>query len=288
MTARAPTNAIVVGIDASVDGDRAVTWALALAARTGQPVHFEHVLDTSYVPEVDPSTLETWAAAGRALLDSAVAQAEQVPGVRATSHLADTGLAPAAALAAASQDTAMLVVGARGHGGYAGLLMGSVSQHVARHASCPVIAVRRPSAPDETRVVVGVDPSEGAEVALGLALQLASDVGAPVTAIHALRAPAMYGVGVALPLPTDTGQAIIDAERAFAEQLAPWRAKFPSVTLTSEVIPGHPTAVLTDASEHAALVVVGRRGLGAFAEMLLGSVSQSVLHHAKCPVAVAH
>lgn len=215
-------------------------------------------------------------------------QAERVDGVRVTSEtVADTGVATAEALVSTSTDAAMLVVGARGHGGYAGLLMGSVSQHAVRHAHCPVVTVRPPMHEEENRVVVGVDHSDGAEDALAFALQIASLRGAPLMAIHAWRAPSLHGAGVTLPMPADTGRAIRIEEQRLAEQLAPWRRKYAGVRIGSEVVPGHAAPVLTDASDHAALVVVGSRGLGAFAGMLQGSVSQAVLHHAQCPVAVA-
>ena len=69
-------------------------------------------------------------------------------------------------------------------------------------------------------------------------------------------------------------------------ELEPWREKYPDVRLLAEAVPGHPGHLLAVASQHAALVVVGSRGRGTLTETLLGSVSQAVLHHAHCPVAV--
>lgn len=288
MPAQTPHDAIVVGIDASPDSDRAVGWAVQLASATRQPVHFVHVQPSPPQSLLDDGPPRGWATAGQEILDAAVAKAESVGLTASSENIADTGRATAEALVAASSEAAMLVVGARGHGGYTGLLMGSVSQHAARQAHCPVVTVRRPAKEDASRVVVGVDHSEGAQDALELACRLASAQGAPVTAIHAWRAPSLHGAGVALPMPADTGRAIAHEEQRLAEQLAPWRRKYPDLRIAAEVVPGHAGPVLTDASEQAGLVVVGRRGLGAFAGMLLGSVSQSVLHHARCPVAVAH
>lgn len=288
MAVKAARDAIVVGIDGSLDSDRAVTWAVELALLTHQPVHYVHVAPEAPRTLTDIDVQARWAENARVVLDEAVTRAERVPGLRVSSETIDgSGLATAEALVAASRNAAMLVVGSRGHGGYAGMLLGSVSQHAARHADCPVITVRGTAAEVQHRVVVGVDRSDGAEDALALACQLAAALDAPVTAIHAWRAPALHGAGVALPMPEDTGQAIEREEQLLAEQLDPWRHKHPALHISAEAVPGHAAAVLTDASEHAALVVVGSRGRGAFAGMLLGSVSQSVLHHAHCPVAVA-
>jgi nucleotide-binding universal stress UspA family protein len=71
------------------------------------------------------------------------------------------------------------------------------------------------------------------------------------------------------------------------EALREWTAKYPQVDVTREAIPVHPVRLLADTSQNAALVVVGARGHGGFAGLQLGSVSQSVLHYARCPVAVA-
>ena len=83
-----------------------------------------------------------------------------------------------------------------------------------------------------------------------------------------------------------------EEDRARGEQmmlnaaLEEWTTKYANVPVTAEAKPGHAARVLCDASEHAAYVVVGSRGRGAFAGMLLGSTSQGVLHHARCTVVV--
>ncbi len=289
MSVQSPSDAIVVGVDSSADSDRAVAWALGLARHTGEPVHLVHVQPAPPETVTDAYTRRRWAEAGRLVLDNAELYAEKVEGVTVSSEsLEDSHLTITEALVEASRHAAMLVVGARGHGGYSGLLSGSVSQHATRHATCPVVTVRRCAEPAATRVVAGVDRSDGSEQALRLAFPLANDLGAELTVIHAWRAPALHGAGTAmLPMQPYAPGAIAEQEQRLAEQLDPWRVKFPDVPVALKVIPGHAARVLADASEHAALVVVGSRGHGAFGDLLLGSVSQAVLHYAHCPVAVA-
>jgi nucleotide-binding universal stress UspA family protein len=288
MDSTAPAGAIVVGVDSSPDSDRAVIWALGLAERTHQPVHFVHVQPPAPPYVGDEQSQQLWEQAGRTVLDSAVAEAEQVHGVPVSAQTLNTSGATAEALVEAGRDAAMLVLGARGHGGFTGLLMGSVSQHAARHASCPVVAVRAQADPRADRVVVGVDDSDGAQDALAVAFELASRRKVGLTAVLAWHAPTLYerGTGV-LPMRGDAGEHLSEQQQALARLLAPWQQKYPAVAVTPEVIPGHPGEVLTDASQRAALLVVGSRGRGAFTGMLLGSVGQAVLHRAACPVVIA-
>ena len=104
---------------------------------------------------------------------------------------------PSERLLEESQHADTLVLGSRGTGGFADLVIGSTTMHVTAHAACPVIAVPSPPAPDVVRhgVVVGVDGSEAAEAAIGFAFEIASDVGESVTAIHAWHDPTRTGVG---------------------------------------------------------------------------------------------
>lgn len=280
---------IVVGVDSSPESTRAVLWALGLAGHTHQPVHMVHAQPTAPEHAADPAHRRRWAQAGQAIVDEAVEMGRQANGVTVTGESVDASVPGAAqALVVASRRAAMLVLGARGHGTYTGMLIGSVSQHASRHALCPVVTVRAQCDVTARRVVLGIDDAPATEDATGLAFQLAADLRADLTAIHAWRAPALHGAGVHLPMPPDTGNRQRHLEQGLAEQLGPWMLKFPTVRVTPEVIPGHAAGVLTDASEHAAVVVVGCRDKPGVTGRLMGSVSQAVLHHAHCPVAVAH
>ncbi len=142
------------------------------------------------------------------------------------------------------------------------------------------VVTRMPYHPDSKRVVVGVDGSTGSRKALEFAFEHADRSGSSVTAVHAWRNLARGFPGGGLI------EEIQAAERVLAEALAGFADQYPDVEVTTEAVPMAPQRALADASTAAELVVVGSRGLGAFAGLLLGSVSQSVLHHAHCPVAV--
>jgi len=143
------TGRIVVGVDGSPSSEEALRWALAQSALTGQPVHavtsWEFPLDYGVAPLGDVD----WAAASAAVLAETVQKVVGEVGPdgaarRVTQHV-DQGH-PARALLEEAAGAALLVVGSRGHGGFAGLLLGSVSQHVVAHAPCPVVVVHGPRA----------------------------------------------------------------------------------------------------------------------------------------------
>jgi nucleotide-binding universal stress UspA family protein len=267
---------IVVGYDGSGDSELALDWADRLAVEQGRPLRV-------LISEVDPTQVleatSDWHAAKMAQLE---AQArDRLAGARCRrSEIELAALPPAQALIEASARAASVAVGARGHSLLSGVVLGSVSQHVTRHSSCPVIVVRAPYDPDADRVVVGVDGSTGSRKALEFAFEHASRNAVPVTAVHAWRNAGRGRGGESLV------EEIRAAERILSEALAGFANQYPDVKVTSDAVPVAPSRVLADASQSAALVVVGSRGLGAFAGLLLGSVSQSVLHHAQCTVAV--
>jgi nucleotide-binding universal stress UspA family protein len=149
------------------------------------------------------------------------------------------------------------------------------------------VVVREPADAQTSRIVVGVDGSPSAGRAIGFAFDAASWSGAPLVALHAWHDLATSPVvGPTYMALADVAQRTAAGERLLAEALAGWPEKYPDVTVTPEAIPVHPARALADASEHAALVVVGSRGRGEFTGLLLGSVSQAALHHARCSVAV--
>lgn len=144
---RAASDRIVVGVDGSDCSLTALRWALAEGDLRHLPVHV--VLSWSMppilgmAPVVLPSESELEAGA-RAELDAIVKEhAENVQGRSADSPITSAVAEGSAALAliAAAEQASLLVVGTRGHGGFAGLLLGSVSQQCVAHASCPVVVV---------------------------------------------------------------------------------------------------------------------------------------------------
>jgi len=219
------------------------------------------------------------------MVDEAVAEARvSAPGV-AISGLAVLG-SPGPVLVDASRTAAIVVVGNRGHGGFAGLMLGSVGQHVATHAGCPVLVVRGTVDTAEGPVVVGADGSERADHTLGAAFEEAARRGSELIAIRAYQLPVPYGVMAMGTIPYDPAELKNAQAAELANSVRPWREKYPDVRVETLVAEGGAGRVLVDVSSSAGLVVVGSHGHGAIAGTLLGSVGLQLLHHADCPVLV--
>jgi nucleotide-binding universal stress UspA family protein len=200
---------------------------------------------------------------------------------------------PARVLLEAAHDAGLLVVGSHGRGGFATLVLGSVSQQCAQHARCPVMVLRRDEAaggqehtePATPRIVVGVDGSAAARRALKWALEEARLRHASVDVVHAWRMPYPDGY----PVRTFTQPPAVDVEQE-ARHLLDAAVGSAAGTGATRVEPilvcDTPARALIDTAKGADMVVVGSRGRGGFTGLLLGSVSQKVLHHASCPVVV--
>ena len=132
-------------------------------------------------------------------------------------------------------------------------------------------------------MVVGFDGSPPSVRALRWALRHAVRTGAAVVAVRAWEVPAGYGYGSGLGDDEDVAAV---AERDRARGVADAIAEEPEVPVEARVVEGHPARVLIDQAEGTGLLVLGNRGRGAFAEALLGSVSNYCVHHARYPVVV--
>ncbi len=204
---------------------------------------------------------------------------------------------PANALLSATEGADRMVLGSRGLGTFAELLLGSVSLEITSRAPCPVVVIRQrppadvvdgPDGGEVGRVVVGVDGSPASEQALAIAFDESSVRGVGLTAVLAWSQPS-YAMPVhGGTLPESMLVEAFDGEdmRWLSEALAGWREKFPDVELRQVVRHGSPAEVLSAMSAGAELLVVGSRGRGGFQTLLLGSVSHAALHHAQCPVMV--
>lgn len=138
------------------------------------------------------------------------------------------------------------------------------------------------------RIVVGVDGSEGARHALRWAAEEADVHGSTVEAVHVWQFPMLTPALGAPMVAVDAGEFERGAEELLTEALhAAFGDALPE-RLERAVVEGYPASVLIDRSEGADLLVVGSRGRGGFAGLLLGSVSQQCVHHARCPVVVIH
>jgi nucleotide-binding universal stress UspA family protein len=132
-------------------------------------------------------------------------------------------------------------------------------------------------------VVVGVDGSASSLEALEWAAAYAAAFSFKVRAVSAYHYPVDYGYAYALPADIDFAA---DARKQLLENVGQVQSKFPAVEFESEIVNSAPAAALIEDSQKAALLVVGSRGHGGFAGMLLGSVSNSCVAHAHCPVVV--
>jgi len=279
---------VVVGVDGSGSAYRAVEWATAEAARRG--VALRLVSAFSWTTSDHPTRQSGRVAQYRdQLLEAARHRLS-----RAARIAEDTGLgvettqqveigAPIEVLGSEARRARLLVLGDRGLGGVAGLVLGSVAVALAARGACPVVIVRGETGNTDGPVVVGIDGSPVSEAALAFAFDAAAVRGVALVAVHAWSPTA---VDKALE-PVMDWDAVADEEEAvLAERLSGWGQKYPQVTVRRSVVRDGAARALVDASRGAQLVVVGSRGRGEAAGLFLGSVSHGVLHAAHCPVAI--
>lgn len=260
---------VVAAVDGSDESLRALEWAAREAERHGTPLR---IVSAPAMPprmraqEGTQPTVSTELRehALRAVEGAAVRSREIVPGL--VTETAILSGPPALAIADAGEGALMVVVGARGLGGFAALLLGSVSRYVAMQASCPVIVVREQTDVVQREIVVGVrDPHESTG-ALTFAFEEAALWGAELVAMR-------------------SGHVSAEVPGTLRETLSGWHDKYPAVAVRPDVVHGHPAQVLSEYSARADLVVLGRRA-GSRARPAVGSIQHAVLNHARGPVAI--
>jgi nucleotide-binding universal stress UspA family protein len=282
---------IVVGYDGSQASQEALRWATAQAVREHAPLRIVQVLELFValrpVPGATVPEQSLRAAATQMLETVAEGIRSRHPELSVETEVVEQ--TPVPVLLAESEHARMMVLGTRGLGGWTGLLLGSVAVQVAAHAACPVIVTPadiRPRMQEKPTIVVGVDGSKLSAQAVDFALRQAEWTGDRVLAVHAWHSPATTYDGGLGPLVFDPVEIEESAKVLVAESLAGVIEDHPDVGLDTRLISGQPARALLIAAESADLLVVGSRGHGGFAGLMLGSVSQGVLHHAHCPVAI--
>jgi nucleotide-binding universal stress UspA family protein len=281
---------IVAGTDGSEESLRAVEWAAREAVLRGAPLRI-------VAAAALPPRMISRAGAGQYDTVTDVIMQERDASLRAaaeratrTAHglLIDTDQLsgpPAEAVTQSGAGALMLVLGSRGIGAFTALVLGSVSRYAASHASCPVVAIRDESPSARGLVGVGVGNLDDCGDALTFAFEEANLRRASLLALHAWHTPQteISRAGQAFTAPGEEAAAA-DATRHLASLLEDWRAKYPDVPVSHEVVHGHPGRALIGLSARADLVVLGRHarhpGLSG-----PGSVRHAVLSHAHGPVA---
>ncbi|MGP3957993.1 universal stress protein [Nonomuraea sp. 3N208] len=267
---------IVIGVDGSAPATAAVEWAAADAQRRELSLRIVHVCQQR------PLDVDTTKYCARALAAAADRARDLTRGVEVTTQMLSGNVVDTLIGESASADS--VVLGSRGLGGFAGMVVGSVSMGVAGHAAGPVVVVRATSAVRHGLVAVGYDGSEHSETAMRYAVDQARAREVPLHVVYAWQASILSPYAAAYSSLLE--DACEQEMQAAGERVARWRDRNPDVAITDETVVGHPVSVLIKAGGTADLVVVGSRGLGGFASAVLGSVSHAVLHHLTCPVAV--
>ena len=284
------TRPVVVAVDGSGESLRAVEWAVSEAQLHSTPLRIVSVASLPKMvvlqlqPERDAVLGYVREERDRALAAAAARAAQLAPGL-----LIDTDPVEGQAARAVTDSGSgalMLVVGFRGIGAFAAMPLGSVARYAADHASCPVVVVRDEAAAGHRLVGVGVGDLEDCAGVLTFAFEQAALRQARLMAIHAWHAPqaSITWAGDRFP-PAGLHVAAAGAARQLTLLMDQWRAKYPDVPVSEEVIHGHPGRALAALSARADLVVISRHashpGLRG-----LSSVRHAVLNHAHGPIAV--
>ncbi len=280
---------IVAGTDGSEESLGAVDWAAREAVLRGAPLRIvaaaalpPRMMSRAGAGEYDTVTDVIVKERDRALAAAAELAARTAPGL-----LIDTDPlsgAPAEAVTDSGAGALMLVLGSRGIGAFTALVVGSVSRYAASHASCPVVVIRDETPGVRRLVGVGIGDPDHCGDALTFAFEEAGLRQAGLLAIHAWHTPQteISRAGQAFTGPGEQAAAA-DAARQLEGLLDSWRAKYPDVPVSQEVVHGHPGRALIGLSTRADLVVMGRHakpdGLQG-----PGSVRHAVLSHAHGPV----
>jgi nucleotide-binding universal stress UspA family protein len=288
MITRHPNPPVIVGVDGSESGVRALDWAGQIAAARSWPLQLVHVVEP-YVPGLPlPSRFGISVPEGvsaEVLRDAHRHAKDAWPSLDVT-EVSREG-SPVRVLLDELTRGRMLVVGRRGIGRFAELMVGSVALASAARASGPVVVVPPTGTwSANAPVVVGVDGSAYGEAAVELAFAEASARRARLEVVHAWDTPSPFSYDFA-----GYGGAAawkIEHEVAVAEVIAGWRERYSDVEVQTIIEEGHPVAALVQHGANASLVVVGGRGHGRVADAVMGSIARAVIHHATCPVAVAH
>ncbi len=285
------THRIIVGVDGSDTSTAAVAWAVHEAQRRSWPLH---VLSCYTVPVYGELAFVANDVNAKPIMDAhqhfvdtaEVFCASLSPTVEVSTDVVLDS--PVYGLTRAADFDDVLVVGSAGHSGVIADTLGSVATGVVHHAPCPVVVVHPKEGQEPglemRRIVVGVDGSPSSDAAVQWAIDEAHLSGADVSMVHGWTYP--YSWHSADGLLHDAMKRDAEEQLRASALVADAALRADAVSILPELVPMAPANALMKVAADADLLVVGSRGRGGFAAMLLGSVSRTVVQHATCPVAV--
>lgn len=269
---------IIVGYDGSSGSELALRWAAREACKRGTGLTVCHVWahEEDLAQLIEPPMFDLARRQGEEIVNRGLHHAEPITGPGGVQPLLAVG-SPARVLCEHSGTAGMVVVGSRGDGGLAGLLLGSVAWQLTAHGQGRIVIVRgheRPANDVPGPVVAGVDGSAASLAVLAFAAEEAALRRAPLIAACALAdGPGHIG-----------GERELEEE--FSSLLTRWEKEHPGVTVLRQVTHGTPRATLLEAAAGAQMLILGSRGRGGIRGMTLGSVTAVLVHHTPCPVGI--
>lgn len=277
---------IVVAVDGSERNRSAVAWAAHEAAAHGCRLTLVNAVQDYLVPTPHFSVRSQ----DEEALDMLADLRHEVCDIVAEESVTTEVVAgdPVDVLLDRAAGARLVVVGKRGLGGFARVIVGSTSIALAGRSPVPVAIVPDgwdPRAREGRPVVLGVDPSKPDHRPIHLAFRRAKRLGVPLVAVHGWETPAMYSWDAAT-----VAAAVNEREQEAADRydalLATWTERYPDVVVRPMRVHKHPAAAILEAAEEAQLVVLGRHPAGMFGGFAFGSVARAVLHYAETPVLV--
>ena len=282
---------VAVGYDRTLPGER----ALVLAAREADRRSAELIVITAYHWLTPPEPGALTAAGTEATARKAAEEIAEHGAARARTQHPILNVEPRAVagyagkvLAEASHAADLLVVGNRGSGGFQGLRLGSTAWRTLAEACCPVIVARGDVLDAHHRIVAAVDIDDDCDAVLAFAFDEAARRGAGLTVTHVWDEPWIVSYGQQDPgIVEDVARIEREREDRLAALVRSAGQHYPAAHVFHQIATGSTTGLLVEASQHADLLVTGARRHGEGRHgMLLGPVTQALLHHAQCPVAV--
>ena len=284
---------VVVGVDGTDAAIRAARWAAAVADKYAASLHI--VYANPVLADLSAAVAGALSAAELAKLQRLCHPVLQVAEdtVRAdfpalevtTTRVSNSVKAP---LADVSRHARLVVLGSDDVSLGTALLIGSSKLRLAPHSPCPVVAWRGDLiAPTEQEIVLGVDDLHNSGAAIEAAFEFAERIGVGIIAIRAWSTRRAAG-DVSIPFLVDWDKVENDYRLQLLGALSPWTKLYPDVDLTCVVDKHRPNRALLSHAGDAQLVVVGSRGHGRLASVVLGSTGLNLLHHSAVPVMICH